>query len=68
MDKEATANDLAAKMTAQFGVPMRVCWDFGTFRLVCTRVDGKSLTPRMEEAFTALLRPLSGRRVEVSVR
>jgi hypothetical protein len=68
MDKEATANDLAVKMTAQFGVPMTVRWDFGTFRLVCTRVDGKPLTPGMEEAFTALLRALSGRRVEMSVR
>ena len=68
MGKEATANDLAAKMTAQFGVPMMVRWDFGTFRLVCTRDDGKPLTPRMEEAFTALLRPLGGRRVEMSVR
>ncbi len=47
MDKEGTANDLAVKMTAQFGVPMTVRWDFGTFRLVCTRVDGKPLTPRV---------------------
>lgn len=68
MDQKETARELAAQMTAAFGVPMKVCWDFGTFRLVCARVDGKPLTQRMEETFTSFLRPLGGRRVEMSVQ
>ena len=68
MDQDETATDLAAKMTAKFGVPMQVRFDFSTFRLVCTRVDGHKLTECMDQAFAALLRPLGGRRVEMSVR
>lgn len=50
-----TTTDLSVRMTVECGTSVNVSWSFRLFQLVCRRVDGEPLTPRMEAAFDRLL-------------